>query len=380
MATAPSKYNPLRHLKKVFGIGGCPPGDTCVPSFDERREDEEAYTSIKRGTRMVPIDRIVGSVGRYHDFDSHFMPRTPDGNEREEAILKLLQQGRQLPPISLYQIKDEYFILDGHHRFTAARKLGHREINACILELLPSKDTLENRLYLEKIDFRDRAGLNQTIDLTEPGQFRLLEQQIREHREFLGRERQQDVTYEQAAADWYRSIYHPLATLIRNSGLVKSFAGRTVDDLYLYISVQQWIKGRSRKYGIEVDKLIPKNMEEFRSKMAEHKEQGYPEMRRPITVFILINAEGIHEQKIIDKLLELPEVRELHCVHGSIDIIVKITLMRDLLASDAELISEFVNSTIRSWKGVVSTQTLMPGFSRVKDGDRCYIRKIAWET
>jgi len=121
-------------------------------------------------------------------------------------------------------------------------------------------------------------------------------------------------------------------------------------------------------------------MEEFRSKMAEHKEQGYPEMRRPITVFILINVEGIHEQKIIDKLLELPEVRELHCVHGSIDIIVKITLMRDLLASDAELISEFVDSTIRSWKGVVSTQTLMPGFSRVKDGDRCYIRKIAWET
>ena len=55
------------------------------------------------------------------------------------------------------------------------------------------------------------------------------------------------------------------------------------------------------KYGIEVDKLIPKNMEEFRSKMAEHKEQGYPEMRRPITVFILVNVEGIHEHKIVDK-------------------------------------------------------------------------------
>ena len=370
MAIAPSKYNPLRLLKKAFGIGGCPPEDNCVPGFDERREDEAAYTSIKRGTRMVPIAKIVGSVGRYHDFDSHFVPRTPDGNEREEAIVKLMREGRQLPPISLYQIKDEYFILDGHHRFTAARKLGHREISACILELLPSKDTLENRLYLERIDFRDRAGLNKTVDLTEPGQFHLLEQQIREHREFLGNERQQDVTFEQAAAEWYRSIYRPLATLIGNSGLVNSFQGRTVDDLYLYISVQQWIKGRSRRYGIEIDKLIPRNMEEFRSKMARHKEQEYPEMRREITVFVLINVEGIHEQRIIDKLLELPEVREVHCVHGSIDIIVKVTLMRDLLTSDAELLSEFIQSTIRSWKGVISTQTLLPGFSRIKDDDR----------
>lgn len=371
MASVPSKFNPARVLKRLFT--GETAENRSVPRFDERQEDEEAYTSVKRGTQMVPIDRIVGSVGRYHDFDSRFQPRNPETDEREEAILKLMREGRSLPPISLYQIKDEYFILDGHHRFSAARRLGHKEISACILELLPSKDTLENQLYLEKIDFRDRAGLSKTIDLTEPGQFHLLEEQIREHRQHLARERKQEISYEQAAADWYRSIYHPLATLIRNSGLVKSFAGRTVDDLYLYISVQQWVKGRSRTYGIGIDRLIPKNMEEFRRKMAEHKEQDYPEMKRQITVFILINVEGIHEQKIIDKLLELPEVREVHCVHGSIDIIVKVTLMRDLLTSDAELLSEFTNATIRSWKGVISTQTLLPGFSRVKDDDRCYL-------
>ena len=373
MAIAPSKFNPFDSLKKLLGAKKGQSQEDFVQSFDERQENEEAYTSVKRGTQMVPLDRIVGSVGKYHDFDSQFKPRAPETDEREEAILKLMQAGRALPPISLYQIKDDYFILDGHHRFTAARKLGHSQINACILELLPSKDTLENRLYLEKIEFRDKAGLAKTIDLTEPGQFPLLERQIREHQEFLAKEKMQQVSYQQAAADWYRSIYRPLATLIKNSGLINTFKGRTVDDLYLYISVQQWIKGKSRKYGIGVDRLIPKNMEEFRKKMAEHTEQEYPEMRREISVFILLNVDGQHEQKIIDKLLELPEVREVHCVHGSIDIIIKVTLMRDLLTSDAEILSEFVQSTIRSWKGVLSTQTLLPGFSRIKDNDRCYI-------
>ena len=373
MATTPSKFNPLPAIRRLIRSKKCQQEESCLQSFDERQETEKAYTSIKRGTSMVPLARIVGSVGRYHDFDSQFKPRAPEKDERQEAIIKLMQSGKSLPPISLYQIKDDYFILDGHHRFTAARQLGHTHISACILELLPSKDTLENRLYIEKTEFRDRAGLAKTIDLTELGQFPLLEQQIREHQQFLAKEKNQQITFQQAAADWYRSIYRPLSTLIKNSGLVKSFKGRTVDDLYLYISVHQWIKGKSRKYGIGVDKLIPKNMEEFRKKMAEHTEQEYPEMRREISVFILLVVDGQHEQKIIDRLLELPEVREVHCVHGSIDIIIKVTLMRDLLTSDAELLSEFVQSTIRSWKGVLSTQTLLPGFSRIKDDDRCYI-------
>jgi hypothetical protein len=131
--------------------------------------------------------------------------------------------------------------------------------------------------------------------------------------------------------------------------------------------MHQWKLGKSRRYGIGVDKLIPKNMEEFRKKMAEHSVQHYPEMRREISVFILMNVEGRHEEKIMDKLYDLDAVREIHSVHGAIDIIIKVKLMRDLLSSDAELISQFMQSTIRQWPGVVSTQTLLPGISRVKD-------------
>jgi hypothetical protein len=78
-------------------------------------------------------------------------------------------------------------------------------------------------------------------------------------------------------------------------------------------------------------------------------------------------VEGKHEQKIMDKLFALDEVKELHSVHGSIDLIVKVVLQRDLLSSDAEIISQFTHGMIRPIRGVQSTQTLIPGLSRVKE-------------
>lgn len=368
-----SKYNPLALFKK-FRNNRPKTVEADNPSnFNIRQEKEEAYKAIERGTLMVPLDKIVGSVGRYHDFDNQFKTHTRNGDERLNGILAAMRVGKNMPPISLYQIKEDFFILDGHHRFRAAGELGRTHIRSRIVELLPSKNTLENRLYIEKTHFRDKAGLTASIDLTELGQTKHLEWQIKEHTLFLNSQKEQEVTFKQAGADWYQTIYRPLATLIDNSGLVKSFPGRTTDDLYLYISVHQWEKGKKRKYGIGIDKLIPTDMEAFRQKMAEHKEQEYPEMKREITVFILLNVEGKYEQQIFDKLLRLEEVREVHAVHGSIDIIVKMTLMRDLLSSDAELLSQIVQSTIRQWKGVVSTQTLLPGMSRVKDQDRCHL-------
>jgi hypothetical protein len=54
-------------------------------------------------------------------------------------------------------------------------------------------------------------------------------------------------------------------------------------------------------------------------------------------------------------------------VHGSVDIIAKIVLKRDLVSSDAETIGDFVHNKIRQISGVVSTQTLIPGYSKQKN-------------
>jgi hypothetical protein len=357
-----SGFAMINFLKNIF---------TCkerkLRLFNAVQEQEQAVDTVERGTMRVPIKKIVGTVGRYNDFDSEFRPIRNKSNPRLSGIIKAMRRGKSMPPISLYQIKNDYFVIDGHHRLLAARALGMEDISACILELLPSADTLENKLYLEKVNFRDKAGLTATIELTELDQFVHLEQQIRIHQAALSSQEGKDITYKQAASDWYRTIYVPLERLISRSSLVDKFPGRTVDDLYLYISERQWGEGRKRRYGIGIDNLIPRNMEEFREKMAMNTEQQYPEMKRKITVFILLNVDGRHEQRIMDKLFNLEEIRELHSVHGAIDLIAKIVLQRDLLSSDAEVISQFTQGMIRNIRGVISTQTLIPGVSRMKE-------------
>jgi hypothetical protein len=62
-------------------------------------------------------------------------------------------------------------------------------------------------------------------------------------------------------------------------------------------------------------------------------------------------------------------VEEVHSVHGSVDVIAKIVLRRDLISSDAGTIGDFVHNKIRQIPGVISTQTLIPGYSRQKSGD-----------
>lgn len=369
MASIFSRFNRPGLLKNIFaGKDQAKAPEPNLYSFSTRQQDEEAYESIKRGTSLVPLKKIVGSVGRYHDFDNQFRQGGGKRDERVQGIIEAMRAGKTMPPISLYQIRDDYYILDGHHRFKAAQELGHTEIRSRIVELVSSKNTLENRLYLEKTEFRDRACLANSIDLTELGQYEHLVRQIDEHHQFLSREKGEKISYEEAAGDWYSTIYQPLIGIIREKGLINSFPGRTIDDLYLYISVHQWEMGKKRKYGIGVDQLIPNDMQEFRREMARHKEQKYPDMHPEMTVFILFNVDGRHEQRIFDKLLALDEVREVHSVHGSIDIVVKITLVRDLLSSDGELLSQFCN-TIRKWPGVISTQTLIPGLSKVKDSN-----------
>jgi hypothetical protein len=337
-----------------------------VKSFRENQSMEAAFDARDRGRCQVPLDQIVGSVGRYKDFDNQFKPRQHVPPERLQIIKDLIRQGKPLPPVKLYQIKDQYFVLDGNHRIAAAKEFGWTSIDAHILEFIPSKNTLENILYREKAEFEDKTRLPETIKLTEIGKYPYLLKQITEHKAFLERESRQPVQLTNAAHDWFQTIYRPLAAIIKRGGLIESFPDRTLADLYTYIAFHQWEIGRKRKYGIGIDRLIPKDMEEFRNKMSDKMENEYPEMRRDITTYVLMNIEGKSELKIVEKLFTLREVREIHTVHGAFDVIAKIVLSRDLLSSDAEIIGQFVRDNIRKVPGVKSTQTLIPAYSKEK--------------
>lgn len=349
-------------LKKTFQRLQCPES---IRSFDLDQEQEGAFDTLDRGHQAVPLDRIVGSVGRYADFDGKFRPRQQIANERYQSIKEALREGRRLPPVKLYQIKDRFYVLDGNHRIAAAKELGHSEIHAHIVEFIPSENKLENLIYQQRAHFSKKTGLPYAITLTEVGQYEALLNQIGRHREYL-QQNNATVTFEAAADDWYNTIYRPLVAIIRQGDLVKHFPHRTLDDLYAYISHHQWEAGHKRKYGIGISRLIPDSMEAFREKMTDITRSDYPEMLQEITFFVLLTVRSKNEYRFLQRLFALKEVREVHSIHGNVDVLAKVVLTRDLLSSDAQIISEFVANQIRSMPEVVSSQTLIPGQSMIK--------------
>jgi Icc-related predicted phosphoesterase/DNA-binding Lrp family transcriptional regulator len=337
-----------------------------IKSFKDQQKKEKAFDSRDRGIRTVPLMQIVGSVGRYHDFDDQFRFKQKSSSERYERIKNAMRGGLALKPVALFEIKDEYYVLDGNHRIAAAKEMGHDEILAHIVEFIPSKKTLQNMLYRERAEFSDRTQLPVEINLTEVSQYAYLIDQIGEHRQTMQGRKGVEIAFEKAALDWYRTIYRPLCTIIQRSNLIDSFPGRTTADLYAYVTFHQWKEGRQRHYGAGISKLIEQNMEEFRKKMKTSEGVEYQEMKRAITVFILTQVNAKKESKLIDKLYALDEVSEIYSVHGDVDILVKVELTRDLLSSDAEVISQFVQEKVRQLPGIISTNTLIPGYSKIK--------------
>jgi hypothetical protein len=341
-----------------------------LKSFKKVQEQEAAFETRDRGTLLVALDRIIGSVGRYQDFDERFRIRSHMPAERLEEIKRKMRAGKPLPPVKLYQIKNEYYALDGNHRIAAANELGYGEIQARVIEFMPSRGSRENLLYREKAQFDDRTRLPYSIELTDFGQYEHLFEQISRHRDYLEKNAAASIALQEAAKDWYETIYEPLIAIIKKGDLLRHFPGRTLADLYTYISVHQWdYKDDGLRYGIGISQLVSENMEDFRKKMVKLKETEYPEMLREITAFVLINASAKKELRLFEKLINLEEVKEVHSVHGSVDIIAKVVLKRDLVSSDAETIGDFVHNKVRQLSGVISTQTLIPGYSKIKRED-----------
>src|ERR687889_2382707 len=67
-------------------------------SFDDVRREHAANNRLHRGTRVVEVDQIIGSVGRYDEFDRSFLPARASIGERWKRIDRAFQRGEDLPP------------------------------------------------------------------------------------------------------------------------------------------------------------------------------------------------------------------------------------------------------------------------------------------
>jgi hypothetical protein len=115
-------------LSKVFGNTPCLKSfnDISVNKFQPRRS---------LGVREIPVEKITGTVGRQDDFDGRFRPLKNHLRERWVNIAVGFQDAGW-PPIEVYKVGDDYFVLDGHHRTSYARNTGMAFLEAEVWEIV----------------------------------------------------------------------------------------------------------------------------------------------------------------------------------------------------------------------------------------------------
>lgn len=216
-------------------------------SFDEIRARLRLREEYYKGLQEVPVEQIVGSVGRYKDFTAKFLPRKNKMQERWSRVYAVASGMMGLPPIELYKVGDVYFVRDGNHRVSVARQLGSRTIQAHVTEL-PTSISLKPGMSAEQLDqltayaeFLDMTRLpytrphHQSMELSETSRYDDLLGHIYLHGAVKERHEGRAVELPEAAADWYDNVYRPAITLIRKYDMMRYMPRRTEGDLYLWM-------------------------------------------------------------------------------------------------------------------------------------------------
>jgi nucleotide-binding universal stress UspA family protein len=216
-------------------------------SYEEVRQKLRAGGVASQSVRDVPLDAIIGSVGRYSDFTRSFLPRRTSDRERWARIMVATNDSSGLPPVDLFLIDEVYFVSDGHHRVSVAREVGANSIQAYVTEIrsdvpLSADDRREDLiLKAEYADFLNRTHIttsrpNADLAVSTAGQYGKLLDHISVHRYFLGIDLDREVSYDEAVTHWYDTVYLPVILIVRELGILHNFPQRTETDLYLWIS------------------------------------------------------------------------------------------------------------------------------------------------
>jgi len=210
----------------------------------ELRPKSESY----KGLQTIEVDKIIGSVDRYGDFDAEFMPKEPFTLDRWTKLRQAQLEGIEFPPIHVYKVGDTYFVKDGNHRTALAKAQGQHFIDAYVTELevpvdLDPNDTIKDVIlkgeyaeFLEKTQLPQLRPNHEPILFSRPGRYDVLLDHIHTHQYFMGLDQKRAVSWKEAVADWYDNLYLPTILEIRENGVLKNFPGRTEADLYLWIS------------------------------------------------------------------------------------------------------------------------------------------------
>jgi len=223
--------------------------NTRLLSYEEVRQKlrASANTGSPQILQDIPLDAIVGSVGRYTDFNRDFLPQREGIQDRWARVMVQAVGQTGLPPIDVYKIGDAYFVLDGNHRVSVARQLGNTYIQARVTEvktdvpITPDLHPDELIIKAEYAEFLEKTQLHKLrpdsdLILTAPGRYRVLLEHIAVHQYLMGIDEDREIPYAEAVAHWYDTVYLPVVEMLRERNILRHFPGRTEGDLYIWLA------------------------------------------------------------------------------------------------------------------------------------------------
>lgn len=215
-------------------------------SYDEIKEKLHVGGPIYRGVKTIRVDQIAGSLNRYHEFDQVFLPASDTLAARWTSVNRAFYEDISLPPVVLYKVGEVYFVVDGHHRVSVARQQGQIFIEAEVREcatrvnITPDLKAEDLEILGNKVNFLERTSIDSlipgvNIKLTIPDGFDRMLEHIAVHRYFMGLDLKRDIPEEEAIRHWYDTVYLPIVHVIRETGILREFPGKTEGDLYLWV-------------------------------------------------------------------------------------------------------------------------------------------------
>jgi hypothetical protein len=232
-----------------------------VSSFDEESARLNLCEARDLGVREVEVAQIVGSVGRWRDFDAKFRLTNKATRQRYQIILTKMREGYTFPPIHVYKVKDKYYVADGNHRVSAAKELGVAYIDAHVQEFFPCGST-EDAIYWRERSAFEAATRCHSYQFTTPDSYRRLLSHLQTYREHESRKLGYELDLPAATQSWLAEIDAPVRRLVRSEEMPEWFPGRTEDDLVLYflhhyVGLLRSMKGpENLSYHDAVDRVV----------------------------------------------------------------------------------------------------------------------------
>ncbi len=220
--------------------------DTRLLPFEAIRSELRWQNPLYQGLEEIPVEAIMGSVGRYREFNRQFLPLTDSLQERWVQV-DALAAAAGWPPIEVYKVGNVYFVRDGNHRVSVARQLQIPTIEAHVwaypdtLQINPDDNLDQIFIQLGERNFMQKTGLNELVPdhnvrFTSPGRYTELLVQIEDLRQKLTEIDGEEMLYPEAVAAWYEMIYLPTVQIVHDSRLLNDFPGRTEADLFVWLS------------------------------------------------------------------------------------------------------------------------------------------------